>query len=182
MSEKKERLVTPVGEAKWCHIHTPKAPFEGKGTPKYQVDVIFKQDDPEWSKWAKAVMEKLRALPELTDKKTGNKISKQTPIKRELDENDQPTGRWYVTFKTNDKFKPGVFDSYGKVIPETVLIGNGSLVRVNYCENVYDAFGGGINFYLNAVQVVALVEYSNKDASAFGFPVEQVTEEEIPFG
>lgn len=181
MSEKKERLVTPIGEAKWAHVHTPKAPFEGKGTPKYQIDVVFKQEDPEWSKWAKGVMERFKALPDQIEKSTGDKMQKKSPIKRELDENDQPTGRFYVTFKTTDKFKPGVFDTYGK--PVEKLVGNGSLVRVNYCENVFDGFGGGINFYLNAVQVVALVEYGNQTAEAYGFPVEAApAEEEIPFG
>lgn len=181
MHEKKERKVTPIGEAKWAHVHTPKAPFEGKGTPKYQIDVIFAQDNAEWSKWAKDVMDRFKALPDQIDKTTGEKIQKKSPIKRELDENDQPTGRFYVTFRTNDKFKPGVFDTFGKPIDK--LVGNGSMVRVNYCENVFDGFGGGINFYLNAVQVVALIEYGNASAEAYGFPVEvaPVEESDIPF-
>lgn len=181
MSEKKARLVTPIGEAKWAHVQQPKAGFDNKGTPKYMIDVVFNKDSPEWAAWAKGVMERFKALPEQIDKKTREKIQKKSPIKHELDENDQPTGRFYVTFKTNDKFKPGVFDSFGKPIEK--LVGNGSLVRVNYCENIFDGFGGGINFYLNAVQVVALVEYGAPNAEAFGFPVEAApAEEEIPFG
>ena len=190
MSEKKERKTTPVGEAKWAHIHSPKAAFvdergNKKGDPKYQIDVVFSKDDPMWAPWAKAVMENLRAMPEQIDKKAGATLQKQTPIKRELDENDQPTGRFYVTFKTSDKFKPGVFDQYGKVIPETILIGNGSKVRVSYIENTYQGFGGGINFYLNAVQVVNLVEYKSQNAESFGFPVESQGDSErdddVPF-
>lgn len=187
MSEKKERKMTPIGEAKWSHVHFPKPAFvdehgNAKGTPKYQIDVIFSQDNTEWAAWAKKVMEALRALPEQTNK-TGEKLQKQTPIKRELDENDQPTGRYYVTFKTSDKFKPGVFDLFGKPVPETTLIGNGSKVRVSYVENTYAAFGGGINFYLNAVQVVELVEYNKQTAEAYGFPVEQapLDDTSIPF-
>jgi hypothetical protein len=189
-SEKRERKTTPVGEAKWANIHNPKAAFvdehgNKKGDPKYQIDVVFSKDDPMWASWAKAVMEKLRAMPEQSDKKTGTALQKQTPIKYELDENDQPTGRFYVTFKTSDKFKPGVFDLYGKVIPETTLIGNGSKVRISYIENVYPGFGGGINFYLNAVQVVNLIEYKPQNAEAYGFPVEpqddNAQDEKIPF-
>lgn len=190
MSEKKLRKVTPIGEAKWANVHTPKAAFKDdhgtKGEPKYQIDVVFSSDKPEWSEWAKAVMDELRAMPEQTDKKTGETIKKQSPIKRELDETDNPTGRFYVTFKTNARFKPGVFDRFGQPIPESVLVGNGSMVRVSYTENVYPGFGGGINFYLNAVQVVDLVEYKSQNASAFGFPVEENTntapeESSIPF-
>jgi hypothetical protein len=171
MSEKKERKVTPIGEAKWAHLHTPKAPFDAKGAPKFQIDVIFEGVE-EWAKWSKDIMDKIRALPDQLDK-DGDKIKKQSPIKREMDENDQPTGRFYVTFKTSDKFKPGVFDKFGHPIPETVLIGNGSKVRVSYIENIYPKFGGGINFYLNAVQVIELVEYKAQNAAAYGFDVEE---------
>jgi hypothetical protein len=188
--EKKERKLTPIGEAKWAHIHTPKAPFEDRGKPSYQIDVVFPADNPEWDAWAKHVMENFRKLPEQIDKQTGITIQKKPPVKRELDENDNPTGRFFVKFKTGTQFKPGVFDRFGNPIPVNVLIGNGSMVRVSYTENMYDGFGGGINFYLNAVQVVDLVEYKAQTASAFGFPVEenetpQATEEPeeggIPF-
>lgn len=181
MTEKKERKMTPVGEAKWAHIHTPKAPFKDdrgntKGEPKYQIDIIFNKGDKEWDSWAAAVMTKLRAVVQQYDKNTGQPIPKQTPIKRELDESDQPTGRYYITLKTSDRFKPGVFDVYGRPVPETVLVGNGSLVRASYTENEYVAFGGGINFYLNAVQVVKLVEYKSQNAEAYGFPVEPMSD------
>ena len=51
---------------------------------------------------------------------------------------------------------------------------------VSYIENEYTAFGGGINFYLNAVQVKVLVEYKPKTAEAYGFPVELVDESALP--
>ena len=188
MSEKKERKITPLGEAKWAHVRVPKAPFKDehgnvKGEPKYMIDVIFSKDDPKWEAWAKNVMDTIKALPEQVDKKTGEKLKKQIPIKRELDENDNPTGRFYVTFKTGAKFKPGVFDRYGRAIPEEILVGNGSMVHVSYTEASYSAFGGGLTFYLNAVQVVDLVEYKSQNAAALGFSVEDAPtdESEIPF-
>ena len=178
MAETKPRFITPVGEAKWAHLHKPRPGFtddkgRSKGDPKYMIDVVF---DPavetEWAAWAKKLGADIKALPIQTDKKTGQPMAKQSPLKRELDANDQPTGRWYVTFKTSDKFKPGVFDEHGRPVAETVLVGNGSRVRVNYTPDTYEAFGGGITLYLNAVQVVKLVEYQARDASAYGFPVE----------
>ena len=171
--EKPIRMVTPVGEAKWAHIHTPKAPFEGKGGPKYMIDVLFDVTDAVWKKWAKDLQDKIRLLPEQVNKKTGEVVARQQSIKKELDNNDQPTGRYYVTFKTSDKFKPGVFDIHGQLITPEILVGNGSKVKVAYTENVYEAFGGGINLYLNAVQVIELVEYQNKTAQAYGFEVEE---------
>jgi hypothetical protein len=177
MAEKKEKLLTPIGEAKWAHVHTPQAAFKDergnpKGDPKYMIDIVFSVDSPEWKAWATDLRTRIDALPVQTDKRTGEVLKKQMPIKRELDSNDQPTGRFYVTFKTGDKFNPGVFDRFGNEIEKTVLIGNGSKVRVSYTPSVYDAFGGGIALYFNAVQVLDLVEYGKQDAKSHGFDVE----------
>lgn len=185
MSEKKklERLITPVGEAKWAHVHTPKKPYMEKGEPKYQIDVVFEATDPAWQAWGADVMAKLKALPTQKDK-DGKPMAKQMPIKKEVGEDDKPTGRFFVTFKTGSKFKPGLFDRFGKEIPENVLIGNGSKVKVNYSPDTFDAFGGGLVFYLNAVQVLELVEYKPSTADAYGFtsdtPADEV-QEENPF-
>lgn len=166
----KERLVTPVGEAKWAHLSTPKTPYDKNKSPQYMIDVIFDTKDPQWKVWASALQAELKALPEQIDKKTGETLKKQVTIKRELDEEDNPTGRHYVTFKTGEKFKPPVVDKYGD--PLNKLVGNGSKVRVAYVKNVFTGLGGGINLYLNGVQVVELVEYESKSASNLGFPTE----------
>jgi hypothetical protein len=182
MAEKKARLLTPVGFAKWAYVHTPKAAFtekdgKPKGDPKYMIDVCFAPDDPAWKAWASSLTASIKALPVQTDKHTGDPIKKQMPLKRELDIDDQPTGRYYVTFKTGDRFKPGVFDKFGVPIPDTVLIGNESKVRVSYTPSEYSAFGGGIALYLNAVQVLELVEYKSQNAAAYGFDVEPLPTE-----
>jgi hypothetical protein len=189
MADKRERLLSPVGECKWCHVHSPKPAYvepgsgKAKGEPKYQVDVVFDPTDPEWRKWAADLTAQIKALPVQTDKRTGQQLQKQQPLKRELDEADQPTGRWYVTFKTGAKFRPGVFDRKGSPVPESVLIGNGSKVRVNYTPAEYEGFGGGVALYLNAVQVVELVEYQPQTADRYGFPVEAGTNgADDPFG
>lgn len=179
---KLERLITPVGEAKWAHVQKPKAAFIGngkpKGEPKYQIDVVFEKDDKDWSAWAAEIMKQIRAMPQQFKKQTREQLAKkekpeplekQVPIKSEYDADDKPTGRFFVTFKTGAEYKPGLFDKYGRPFPPDVLVGNGSKVRVNYSPNVYEAFGGGINFYLNAVQVVELVEYKGQSAENYGF-------------
>ena len=177
--EKRERRVTPIGEAKWAHLQTPKQTIidgKPKGDPKYQIDVVFAPTDPQWVAWAKDLTDAIKALPAQIDKKTGDTVKKQSPIKRELDRNDEPTGRHYITLKTSDKFKPTIFDKYGKKMEEDVKIGNGSKVQAAYMENVYTAFGGGINLYLNAVQVLELVEYQSQSAKTYGFAVEDAPE------
>jgi hypothetical protein len=180
MSEKKklQRLNTPIGEALWAHVHQPKKPFDDKGAPKFQIDVVFDPKQPDWAAFTADIRKQLQDMPTQTDKRTGEQMKKQSPIKRELDTNDQPTGRLVASFKTSAQFKPGVFDKFGKPLLESMLIGNGSKVRVNYSPNVYDGFGAGINFYLNAVQVVELVEYQKQSASAYGFDSATPTPEE----
>lgn len=197
MSEKKQRFVTPVGEAKWAWLTKPKVYKDEtgreQGTPKYQIEVYFEATNPEWVDWCKKLRAAIEAVPATIDRATGKPMPKQMPIKWELDENDQKTNRLFVAFKTSDKFKPGIFDKYGKAVADGVLIGNGSKVRVNYSPNEYTAFGGGVNLYLNAVQVLELVEYKSQSAEAFGFNVEpepvgagasgaaKATEDDLPF-
>lgn len=185
MTEKTKRLLTPVGFAKWAHVHTPKAAFQEKdgkpkGDPKYMIDVCFSADDPEWKAWATDLKDAIVAIPAQMDKHTGSPIAKQMPIKRELDIDDKPTGRYYVTFKTGEKFKPPVFDRFGMAIPDTIMVGNESKVRVAYSPVEYTAFGGGIAMYLNAVQVIDLVEYRASTADAYGFAVAPLEVSDIP--
>lgn len=170
MAEKKQRFVTPVGFAKWAWLTKPKQFMDDKGKPqgepKYQIEVYFDPTNPDWKTWALDQQKILATVPA-----QGN-TPKQPLFKKELDVNDQPTGRFFVTFKTNEKFKPGIFDRYGQKMDDSVMIGNESKVRINYSPNTYTAFGGGVNLYLNAVQVVELVEYKAHTADAFGFTVE----------
>lgn len=181
MSEKPklQKLISPIGEAMWAHVHTPKKPFEDKGEPKFQIDVLFDPKDPAWEPLVTDIRKQLVDLPDQWDKKKDPpvKMMKQSPIKRELNEQDQPTGKLVATFRTSAKFKPGVFDKYKRPVPPETMIGNGSKVRVAYSPNTYEGFGGGINFYLNAVQVMELVEYQNKSADSYGFDGEAPPDE-----
>lgn len=183
----KVRKITPVGEAKWAHIHEPKAGFvdphgNAKGEPKYQIGIAFDPKDPAWNAWGKDMNAKLAALPQQINKATGEKIAHQVLVRRELDREDQPTGRYYVTLKTGAKFKPGLFDRCNKPLPDGTMVGNKSKIRVAYTENTYDAFGGGINLYLDAVQVLELVEFQARGAEAYGFAAEEAPAEDIaPF-
>ena len=180
MTDKKDRKVTPIGFSKWAYLQKPKDPFtdkkgKAKGGPKYQIDVCFTAEDPAWKVWGSELRAAINSLPIQMDENTGNGMSKQMPIKKEVDETDKPTGRFFVTFKTGEQFKPKVFDKEGKEIDEKILIGNESKVRVAYTPVPYDAFGGGFALYLNAVQVIDLVEYKPATAEAFGFTTEKNT-------
>jgi hypothetical protein len=173
MSETRPKLITPPGIAKWAWLNKPKAPYQGdadKGS-KYMIDVVFDANDPKWREWAVFVQNEAEKL-RMQHKNAANLAKAKLPAKADVDEADKPTGLYYVTFKTSEKFKPDVYDRYGERLAENILVGNGSKVRVAYNINYYDGFGGGINLYLSAVQVIDLVEYKGRSAGAYGFEVE----------
>jgi len=163
---KMERLLTPVGEAKWAHVQEPKAGFNDKEEPKYCIDVVFSPDDAEWAEWAKGIKV-------LADEAGGG-----NPVKWEKnkDPNDPKkklkTGNLVASFHTSVKMKPGLFDYKGVPMGDEVLVGNGSMVRINYSPKAYPGFGGGVTLYLNAIQVMDLVEFRKNSASDYGFEVD----------
>ena len=106
------------------------------------------------------------------------KISgKNSPVKL----NDE-TNLYEVKFASS--YKPHLFDSSNKLLPEAVNVGSGSVAKVAFTPNAYKSsqFGDGINFYLNAVQISELVEYG-ADGSSYGFETSEEgyqAEEEVP--
>lgn len=158
---KKIRYTTPVGEARWAHLHKPRAFQENgrdQGEPKFSIEVYFDPASPEWKEFCG----KLKAA-----------TSKPLPFKWEKDGvTGEKTGLLYASYKTGEKYKPNMFDRYGQPMAEAARVGNGSKVRVAFVPNEYTSFGGGVNFYLNAVQVVDLVEYQTQDAKGYGFDAE----------
>lgn len=164
MAEKKPQFTTPVGEARWAHLVKPRAFQENgrdQGPPKYSIEVYFNPNDPAWKEFVAKV-------------KTAAG-GKTLPFKFEKDdETGEKTGLVYASYKTGEKFRPNMFDKYGQRMEDNISLGNGSKVRVNFGLNEYTGFGGGVNFYLNAVQVLDLIEYQSKDAKGYGFDVEPV--------
>ena len=167
---KLERFVTPIGEAKWAKVHKAAPGFKGKGA-RFSIDVVFSKDDKEWAPLAASLMKQVRDMPIQKDK-DGDVVKKKYPVKQELDQDEKPTGRFLVSFHTGEQYPPDVLDKYDRPIPPEVLIGNGSKVRVAYVIKPYDGLGGGLTLYLNAVQVVELVEYRSRNSKFYGFPTE----------
>lgn len=78
---------------------------------------------------------------------------------------------------------PRVVDSQGNPIPASIIIGNGSKVRVYGSAYEYKTPGGksGVAGGLNDLQVIELVEFSRVDTIEGGFTVGNVVEsEELP--
>jgi hypothetical protein len=80
---------------------------------------------------------------------------------------DEETGE--TTFRLASKYQPLVFDAKNKALPAEVLIGGGTRMNVIGAFNAYD---GRISMYLNAVQVLELVEYKPKSREDYDSPFE----------
>ena len=74
-----------------------------------------------------------------------------------------------------------VKDSERNPFPSSKRIGNGSKVNVSYFPKEYSVYGGGVKGYLNAVQVVDLVEYSTDDFGVVKGGYVNTEAEEVPF-
>jgi len=122
--------------------------FDENAQPSYGVTIGLEPEDDKVKAWIKSI----EALTKFTHFpwKTGEK-----------------SGKIEVSFKSYRPVK--VVDSVGNPLPVDQYPWGGSIVRVAYCPNEYTGMGGGINLYLNGVQVIELVS----GGSNVQFPVEE---------
>jgi|TARA_R100000093_G_C1945623_1_gene74378 hypothetical protein len=127
------------GEAYWAHVIVPNTKFNTDG---------------EWS----------IEICNLDKTNKGIAEADGLTIKNKNDERGE-----FVTLKQYARTKEGAFraisvkDSERNPFPSEKRIGNGSKVNASYFPKPYTQYGGGVKGYLNAVQVVDLVEYSVDD-------------------
>lgn len=147
----KIKKVLPAGIAVWpkldqVDVFTPK-----KGAPKrrYTINVKFEDEDHrKVDAWLKKIAADAGVSTENMPWKTDKKNKDIT-----------------LFAFSGEKYKPPVFDAKNNKLPETVIVGGGSKVRISVTVNPFDGFGGGVSLYLNAVQVLELKqsEYGKSD-------------------
>jgi len=71
---------------------------------------------------------------------------------------DKKTGELWLVATSGEKYQPLIVDAKNKRMPNSKVIGGGSKLKLSVTVNSYEGFGGGINLYLNAVQVLDLKE------------------------
>lgn len=71
---------------------------------------------------------------------------------------DKKTGEEWLVATSGEKYQPLIVDAKNKKMPNSKVIGGGSKIKLSVTVNAYEGFGGGINLYLNAVQVLDLKE------------------------
>ena len=150
-----ETKLTPQVEVEYPFLFQPDTKFDPDGV--YRINLLF---DPARNEEHAAFMKALRTEWEPTK-------GKNKPWKEHKDQDDKPTGKFSVKMKT--KYQPKVFDAKTQPINrDSNIIGNGSEVKVAYTTKPYSDNGGGLSLYLQAVQVIKLIEYV-PDGGNFGF-------------
>jgi hypothetical protein len=154
MAGRLERITSPKGIAMYPWLTRQDTKWSPDGV--YKISLSVPSDDKEVQEFCDKVREKF------TDEFGNKKIAKAIfPFKEDEE------GNTIITFKS--KNLPRLFNSKGQPIKNTddLKIGGGSIVKVNASINPYDkGINTGVALYLNAVQIIELVEFGNK--SLFG--------------
>lgn len=169
--------VTPKGSLLFPHIYEPEQ-YEGKDVG-YTVNIKF--DQKETDALIAVIDEELQNAKHSIKLKPGQKWSAEPFLGYKEDKD----GDIVFKFKANSHYttKSGethkvtipVFDAHGKPIKEPLSIGNGTIAKVAYTLVPYwiSKVVNGIKLRLDAVQIIDLKEYGQKDAKGFGFGEEE---------
>jgi hypothetical protein len=153
---KKPRFVLPVGEAVYPHLTTPDSyqPKDKKGKPKGEPIVKYKIA----LRYDSATLEEIRKkLLKAAEFLMGDEFDPDVklPIKERKVGKDGEK-ELLVEAASGADYKPALFDAKLNRLPTSVSVGGGSKVKADVTASYYEGFGGGINLYLNGVQVLEL--------------------------
>lgn len=215
MAQKKYPTInTPIGTALWASLNEPDTKYKAEG--KYQIKLVFDADvdlsslrkkvealiDARYDEEVASITEKLTEQGKKgLIKKTVAAIEKVSPFHDELDgDTGEETGRVIINSsmtasgiskKTGKpwKRKPDIFSAGGTKLANPPMIGSGSTMKAN-CE-LFPYYAAndktvGVSFRLNAVQLITLVAFGERDAAGYGFGEEdgdeiEDREEAAPF-
>ena len=146
---KKNTFVSPKGTAAY--------PWLTKADTKFSAEGVYKTGLTVKGKDAEAFQEAIKAA--FIEEFGQSKLAKA-----HLPWKDEEDGA--VTFSFKSKMKPRLFDSQGKAITNDPAVSGGSVIKVSGAFGPYNkGVNMGVALYLNAVQIIDLVEYSS---SPFG--------------
>lgn len=136
------RFVTPVGIAVYPKISEPDT--KGKyADNKFKTDVDF-------GSHTDALIKKFEEAA------TAWGVPMNLPVVDQKDKDKKPTGKKLLRFKS--KYRPAVFDAKKKPIPEGVVVGAGSELRIDCTLFPYTEGKGGVALRLGPIQLASLVE------------------------
>jgi hypothetical protein len=200
MSEKKQytKLTTPKGVASFPKLTKPETKVGEKVVkPRFTCGVILDESDPATQKLVATLQGLLDAA--VADYKAANPVAKGKkapnlmpilPVRPAKDkEGNEIEGKIKIVAKTAATKKDGgprvvpLFDAKGKPVKFRPNVSGGSTVKMNFTASPYDkpertGIEIGIALYLEAVQIIDLVEFGGGNAESFGFSAEDGYEAE----
>ena len=184
---KMRKVTTPKGLVRFPHLVKPEM-YDGAEVGYTVILEFNKEDTDKMMKFLEDELEAAKNAPEFKGKKWTH---------ARLGSKEDKNGNTIFKFKnsTTIKGRDGViprvipvFDAKGKVF-NAANLGNDSVAKVSFVVQPYhkSATNCGLSLYLQAVQVLKLVEYNNSaSASNFGFGAEEgfeaADEEETAMG
>jgi hypothetical protein len=168
--------VTPKGEAKYCFIQQPQTNFDPNGV--YCTNLLLEASEAQpLMELLDTELEKAKqiALKQAKPNKRAS-ITPHLPYEEEYTEDGEPTGNIEFKFKlkayrknddgTMSKRTVRIVDAMKNKWDDDVIVGSGSIIRVAFIPRPYYAASTntyGVACYLNAVQVIELVEGGGAD-------------------
>lgn len=182
MAQKRERLLTPVGTARYAWLKTPDCTFDQDGVFRAQLlvpaleaaDLCKKLDELAEEAYATAQKEN-----------PGKKINLNLPYSHDVDDAGKPTGDIVFKFKTTSRWtrpngevvekKLPAFDAKLNRIVDVPEVYTGSKLRISFVPSPYYVAAhrsAGVSLYINSYQILGLVTYES-DAAYFGYKEEE---------
>ena len=181
------QMVTPPGIAVYPKLNEPDTKFKAAG--EYQTRLRLQLADAKVQSFVETIDEAYDAAIAQAKKdnpaKAKSMKSADKPYKVVCDEEGNETGEIEFNFKmaasgvskkTQKPWtrRPSLFDAKGQPLPADTKVGGGSTIKVSFEIMPFyaPAVGAGLSLRLQAVQVLDLVEYGQRTASAYGFEEE----------
>lgn len=138
------KVISPRGLAQWPKLFRPDTKFSEEGV--YKTGLIVSPAE------AKELQGKIKEV--FTEEFGESKLAKASlPFKEDEDGN--------IVFQFKSKNKPLIVDSKGAPVSTEINVGGGSTIKVNAGIKAWSTGGKlGVTMYLNAVQIIGLVEFS----------------------
>jgi hypothetical protein len=190
MAINRTKYLTPPGKLGWVSLQEPDVKFADESDPNdkgvYKAMLRLPKDDPSTTAFIEQIRGSFEEFVSEEERRTGRKIKIHEDGLPWSDEEDretgEPTGNVLIRTKLKARVvvkgtgkvfdqRPKAFDAQGKLIPEMPNVGPGSTVKIAGQVNCWHTSKAGCTLWLEAVQIINLVEsnFGGDTAESFGF-------------
>ncbi|QDP60617.1 MAG: putative helix-destabilizing protein [Prokaryotic dsDNA virus sp.] len=184
------KYLTPPGKLGWVSLQEPDTKFADETDPNdkgvFKAMLRLPKDDAQTDAFIDTLQAAFAEFVAEEERRTGRKIKVHEDGLPWSDEEDretgEPTGNVLIRTKLKARVfvkstgkvfdqRPKAFDTQGKLIPEMPAVGPGSKVKIAGQVNCWHTSKAGMSLWLEAVQIIDLVEsnFGGDTADSFGF-------------